>query len=200
MVDKEEKTSNNPTILATTPKTVKSVSLVDFGQKHPVEVPTVGIPGTRQRGGSLTKSPQSLFANTRFPGGQNPPPVLPDFKSPTGQRPLPFSPPAFSIKQASKQKPFQARPTHQLPQNSFGPQVPSANRFPKVSPLFQDPNPRNPGIKSPGFQDPGSLVPGFESSVSNTPGVFGPVNQPVFPGKQSAPFRPSPALAGVSDG
>ena len=213
MVDKEEKTSNNPTILATTPKTsfvaestqhttVKSVSLVDFGQKHPVEVPTAGIPGTRQGGGSLTKSPQSLFANTRFPGGQNPPPVLPDFKSPqpTGQRPLPFSPPAFSIKQASKQKPFQARPTPQLPQNSFGPQVPSANRFPKVSPLFQDPNPRNPGIKSPGFQDPGSLVPGFESSVSNTPGVLGPVNQPVFPGKQSAPFRPSPALAGVSDG
>ena len=195
--DEEEETNSsnrpptfvqNPTTLATTPKTsfeaettrhttVKAISLVDFGQKHggttskgqPVDVQTTtpGIP-TNQGGGTtqhqrveaLTKSPPSPFANTRFPS-----PVLPDLKSPfhptvpPEQRPLPFSPSPFSIKQTSKQTPFQARNPPQLPliptsfhnAPSFAPQVPpnlpSASRLPKVSPIFQDPNLRNPGIK-----------------------------------------------------
>ena len=190
-------------------------------------IPTNQGGTTRQRVEALTKSP---FANTRFPSSP-PPPVLPDFKSPLPltdlppeQRPLPFSPSPFSIKQTSKQTPFQARPPTQLPliptslQNtpSFGPQVPSnlpsTNRFPKVSPIFQDPSLRNPGIKdtvslNPGFQDPrGSLVPGLTSLGFNNPGVLDPkdlplssISRPIFPGKQSVPFRPSPALVGVSD-
>ena len=163
---------------------------------------------TRHQGvEALTKSPPSPFANTRFPS--------PDFKSPfpptvpPEQRPLPFSPSPFSIKQTSKQTPFQARNPPQLPliptSLQVPPNLPSASRLPKVSPLFQGPNLRNPGIKgtsslNPGFQDPGSLVPGL-----NNPGALGPkdlplssISRPIFPDKQSVPFRPSPALAGVS--
>ena len=221
----------NPSTLATTPKTsfeeettrhttVKAISLVDFGKGLDVQTRRPGILANEGGGGTtrhqgveaLTKSPPSPFANTRFPS--------PDFKSPfpptvpPEQRPLPFSPSPFSIKQTSKQTPFQARNPPQLPliptslQNA--PQVPSnlpsASRLPKVSPLFQGPNLRNPGIKgtsslNPGFQDPGSLVPGLTSLGLNNPGALvppGSISRPIFPGKQSVPFRPSPALAGVS--
>ena len=220
---------SNPTILATTPKTsidaettrqttVRAITLVDFGQKQPlVELSTTKPelpkePGTTME--ALTKSPprRPPFTSSRFPSP--PPPMLLDFKSPNHvpsprpppeQKPLPFPPSPFSIKQTGKQTPLQTQPPLQLPHlptNLQNPQVPlnlpSGNRLPKVSPLFQDSQQRNPIIKDPGFQGPG-----LTSADFNSPGAmshftsFSP--EPLFPDKQSLPFRPSPALVGVSE-
>ena len=219
---------SNPTILATTPKTsidaettrqttVKAITLVDFGQKQPlVELSTKKPelpkePGTTVE--ALTKSPprRPLFTSSRFP---SPPPMLLDFKSPNHdpsprpppeQKPLPFPPSPFSIKQTGKQTPLQTQPPLQLPHlptNLQIPQVPlnlpSGNRLPKVSPLFQDSQQRNPITKDPGFR-----VPGLTSADFNSPGAMSHftsfVPDPLFPDKQSLPFRPSPALIGVSE-
>ena len=223
---------SNPTILATTPKTsidaettrqttVKAITLVDFGQKQPLVELSTKKPETLKEPGTtveaLTKSPpRRPFTSSRLP---SPPPMLLDFKSPNHvpsprpppeQKPLPFSPSPFSIKQTGKQTPLQTQPPLQLPHlptNLQNPQVPlnlpSGNRLPKVSPLFQDSQQRNPIIKDPGFQDPGFRVPGLTSSNLNNPGVVSHFNSfvadPLFPNKQSPPFRPSPALVGVSE-
>ena len=67
-----------------------------------------------------------------------------------------------------------------------------------MSPLFQDSQQRNPIIKDPGIQGPG-----LTSSDFKDPGVVGHFTsfapEPLFPDKQSLPFRPSPALVGVSE-
>ena len=220
---------SNPTILATTPKTsidaettrqttVKAITLVDFGQKQPlVELSTKKPempkePGTTVE--ALTKSPprRPPFTSSRFPSP--PPPMLLDFKSPNHvpsprpppeQKPLPFPPSPFSIKQTGEQTPLQTQPPLQLPHlptNLQNPQVPlnlpSGNRLPKVSPLFQDSQQRNPITKDPGFQGPG-----LTSADFNTPGAMSHftsfATEPLFPDKQSLPFRPSPALVGVSE-